>query len=85
MVESDLSGEFKEKRPGVDYGGTHTVDGVLWGETVLVLKDSIPKVHMLDSKNYYYCIHAVGNGIRGVGTKNKNLVTCKNCLKHLVV
>jgi hypothetical protein len=38
-------------------------------------------IHMLDSRNYYYCIMAVGNRICGIATKNKKLVTCKNCKK----
>jgi hypothetical protein len=41
------------------------------------------KVHLLDSRNYYRCISAVGNRIRGIATKNIKLVTCKNCLRWL--
>jgi len=39
------------------------------------------RVHFLRSDNYYACIRAVGNGVRGIGTKNWRLVTCKNCLR----
>lgn len=43
----------------------------------------VKKVHLLDSRNYYRCISAVGNGVRGIATKNIKFVTCKNCLRWL--
>lgn len=39
------------------------------------------KVHFLRWHNYYACIRAVGNGVLGLATKNKDLVTCKNCIR----
>lgn len=39
-------------------------------------------VHFLVEDNYYACIRAVGNGVRGLATKNPDLVDCENCLKH---
>jgi hypothetical protein len=41
------------------------------------------KVHYLVRGNYYACIKAVGNGVLGLATKNRKLVTCKNCLRYL--
>lgn len=38
-------------------------------------------IHYIDSKGWYACNHAVGNGIRGVASRNWKKVTCKNCLK----
>jgi hypothetical protein len=38
-------------------------------------------VHFLRSDNYYACIQAVGNEVKGVATKNWRLVTCMNCRK----
>ena len=39
-------------------------------------------VHFLDDENYYLCNRAVGNKLKGLGTKNIRLVTCMNCLKN---
>ena len=54
-------------------------------EEVKDVIDSIKtkKVHYLDSDNYYLCNKAVGNGVRGLATKNIKLVTCKNCLLRI--
>lgn len=40
-------------------------------------------IHYLVAQNYYACIRAVGNGVRGIATKNRKLVTCKNCLAYI--
>lgn len=41
------------------------------------------QVHFLRWHNYYACNRAVGNGVRGLATKNKTLVTCFNCIWSL--
>lgn len=40
-------------------------------------------IHFLVKSNYYACIKAVGNSVSGIATKNKKLVTCKNCLQFI--
>jgi hypothetical protein len=41
------------------------------------------RVHYLTWHNYYACNRAVGNGVRGLATKNPKLVTCFNCFQIL--
>lgn len=40
-------------------------------------------IHYVLRSGYYLCIKAIGNGICGLATRNKKLVTCKNCLRAL--
>lgn len=37
-------------------------------------------IHHIDNKGWYECNQAVGNGVRGIASRNWKLVTCKNCL-----
>ena len=44
----------------------------------------VKPIHHLGFRDYYDCNRAIGNGIRGIATRNWEYVTCKNCLRYKI-